>query len=416
MAWGDVMRGLAGALQGYTEASDYQRKWEQMLAAEAQKAKQFDVNMALQRADLDERKRARIEKDRSERADALAKFYERQGIILTPDKVQQYVTGATSAPLGGSAVGGMMDLPATIADAATQAGRGLGGQFGAAGKTALDASTAGKGQRVDLGNGLGFAQDREALDQAQKLAEINARADAERRSRAPREQVVSMKNDAGQDVTGILNLDTKQFTPLGGKAGGGGNGLNGALSGITMQTMGRMGTSYNDLAQTIAEMEKMENDPAFRAKLTAWNKSKMAGAEAHPNADAHGIGGVAGNMLGQFAAGKAQESLDPELNTYLNLKQRVGTAFTELLPRPNQQLLQIEKGLSGIDVGWNPQLMAGIQARRKGGLEVLKNILGQQGMLDESGNIRTGGQRQAAPSGSSRTMSFEDWKKSKGWN
>jgi hypothetical protein len=164
-------------------------------------------------------------------------------------------------------------------------------------------------------------------------------------------------------------------------------GKGSALSGITMQTMGRMGTSYNDLKQTIDEMEKMENDPKFRSKLSAYSKSLMAGAETHPNADAHGAGGFASNMLGQYASGLAQKSLDPDLNTYLNLKQRVGTAFTELLPRPNQQLLQIEKGLSGIDVGWNPQLMTGIQARRRGGLDVLANILSQQGMLDESGNV-----------------------------
>ena len=185
--------------------------------------------------------------------------------------------------------------------------------------------------------------------------------------------------------------------------GGGASGL----SGLTMQTMARMGTSFNDLSQAVDQMDRMENDPAFRAKLTAYNKALMAGAEAQPNAEAHGIGGMLSNMAGQLASGKAQQSLDPDLNTYLNLKQRVGTAFTELLPRPNQQLLQIEKGLSGIDVGWNPELLKGIQARRQGGLNVLRNILSHQGMLDENGQVSgtpTGGRgggggapRQSAP-------------------
>jgi len=161
----------------------------------------------------------------------------------------------------------------------------------------------------------------------------------------------------------------------------------GSPSGLTMQTMARMGTSYNDLAQSIAQMEKFENDPAFRAKLTASNKALMAAAEAQPNAEAHGITGVLGNAVGQLASGAAQGHLDPELNTYLNLRQRVGTAFTELLPRPNQQLLQIEKGLSGIDVGWNPLLLTGIQGRRRGGLEVLRNILSKQGLVDAQGNV-----------------------------
>jgi len=174
------------------------------------------------------------------------------------------------------------------------------------------------------------------------------------------------------------------WKPIPGQGGAGGAG---AMSGQTMQTLGRMGTSFNDLSQSIDQMEKMEADPAFRAKLTSLNKAAMAGAETHPNMEAHGLGGFVSNMGGQFLAGKAQEHLDPQLNTYLNLRQRVGTAFTELLPRPNQALLQLEKGMSGIDVGWNDQLMAGVQARRRGGLDVLKNILAQQGMLDENGRV-----------------------------
>ena len=164
----------------------------------------------------------------------------------------------------------------------------------------------------------------------------------------------------------------------------------GGLSGITMQTMARMGTSYNDLTQAVDQMDRMENDPAFRAKLTTYNKALMAGAETQPNAEAKGLGGLVSNMAGQYAAGHAQQALDPDLNTYLNLRQRVGTAFTELLPRPNQQLLQIEKGLSGIDVGWNPELLKGIQTRRQGGLTVLKNILSKQGMIDAQGNLVAG--------------------------
>lgn len=239
-----------------------------------------------------------------------------------------------------------------------------------------------------------------AEDAKQSEKEIRLRASLQ----SAQDKLVPVQTEKGD----VIYVPSSQAAGrIVGKAGGAG----GALSGITMQTMGRMGTSYNDLAQTIAEMEKMENDPIFRAKLTAWNKSKMAAAETHPNADAHGFGGVFNNALGQFAAGQAQSALDPDLNTYMNLKQRVGTAFTELLPRPNQQLLQIEKGLSGIDVGWNPQLMAGIQARRRGGLEVLQNILSQRGMLDENGHIKTGAS--ATSSTAAPAMTFEQWLASK---
>lgn len=164
----------------------------------------------------------------------------------------------------------------------------------------------------------------------------------------------------------------------------------GALSGQTMQTLGRLGMSFNDLKQAIDQMDRYENTPGNLAKQTAMKQALGAASEAHPSQEAHGLMGALNNAAGAFVGAKAQEKIgkdDPEYRTYLNNKQRVATAFTELLPRPNQQLLQLEKGLSGADVGWNPDLIKNIQARRRGGLDVLKNILAQQGMVNDQGEM-----------------------------
>lgn len=167
-------------------------------------------------------------------------------------------------------------------------------------------------------------------------------------------------------------------------------GTAGALSGQTMQTLGRLGMSYNDLKQTLDQMDAYENKPGNLANQSIGKQMLGAGSEMHPKQDASGLMSGLGNMVAAGVAAGAQKKLgadDPEYRTYLANKQRVATAFTELLPRPNQQLLQLEKGLSGVDVGWNPDLLKNVQQRRRGGLDVLKNILDQQGMLDEQGNM-----------------------------
>lgn len=189
-----------------------------------------------------------------------------------------------------------------------------------------------------------------------------------------------------------------------------GTGRGAALSGQTMQTLGRLGMSFNDLKQAIDQMDQFENDPKNLQKMTPARRAIAATSETMPNPEAHGLMGGLNNAAGALLGGIAQQKLsqdDPQFNTYLNNKQRVATAFTELLPRPNQQLLQLEKGLSGADVNWNPTLMGNIQSRRRGGLDVLKNILQQQGMLDESGNM-TGMKRGAKPSGANGNIDLRD--------
>lgn len=178
-----------------------------------------------------------------------------------------------------------------------------------------------------------------------------------------------------------------------------GAGGAGGQSGIMLQTLGRMGMSMNDLASAIKQMDAYENNPNNLAKLTPFKQAIGAASEATPNQEAKGFTGVLNNSAGAFTAARAQKYLaqnDPAYKTYLFNKQRVATAFTELLPRPNQQLLHIEKGLSGIDVGWNPDLIGDVQTRRTNGYNMLKDILsssplGQKALQGHGGAQPSGG-------------------------
>ena len=142
--------------------------------------------------------------------------------------------------------------------------------------------------------------------------------------------------------------------------------------------------SLADVEAANKRMTTMENDPAFQQKLTVANQATMNAADVKPDIHASGLLGALNNAGGSLVSGVAQRHLnttDPDLNTYRRDKELVGTALTEVLPRPNQQLLQIEKGLSGLDVGWNPAIMGAVQNRRAQGVMQLRNALSalQQG-------------------------------------
>ncbi len=168
----------------------------------------------------------------------------------------------------------------------------------------------------------------------------------------------------------IRAVDSSGLTP---KVAGAG-GQTSAQAALAMQ---RLGMSLADVKAAHDRMTAAENDPEFRKLLTTGNQAGMNAADVKPDIHASGLMGALNNAGGSLVSGLAQTHLDPRLNTYRRDKETVGTALTEVLPRPNQQLLQIEKGLSGIDAGWNPDLTAAAQARRAQGIVQLQNALDQ---------------------------------------
>lgn len=178
----------------------------------------------------------------------------------------------------------------------------------------------------------------------------------------------------GQRVILVPNTQAAGMEPAP-KAGGAGG-----LSGQTMMAQARMAMSVADLKQSIQQMDDFENDPKNLAKLTPAQQAEGVAATTPPNMESHGIGGMLGNVASTYAAGQAASDLaqnNPEFSKYLQNRQRVATALTEVLPRPNQQLLQIEKGLSGVDAGWTPATIQNVQARRRAALDAYGAVLNQ---------------------------------------
>ena len=59
----------------------------------------------------------------------------------------------------------------------------------------------------------------------------------------------------------------------------------------------------------------------------------------------------------------------------------------------------MEKGISGTDAGWTPDIIASVQDRRRGGLNIIKGILSGQGYIGPTGEFMpaSGGGGAAAP-------------------
>lgn len=171
---------------------------------------------------------------------------------------------------------------------------------------------------------------------------------------------IIINTTTGQEQSG-------QGTPKGAAAG---TKPGSAQSAMALQ---RLGMSLGDVESAISEMDKFENDPKMRAKLTAYQQAAGSASQVVPDDHAHGLMGVLNNAAGSLASSAARKTLDPDLQQYIRNRQRVGLAFTEALPRPNQALLGMEKGLSGIDAGgFSDPIIADVQARRKMGAAQLR--------------------------------------------
>lgn len=157
---------------------------------------------------------------------------------------------------------------------------------------------------------------------------------------------------------------------------------------LMIASMNRLGLAENDISSAIEAMERDENDPAFREELTAVTQALAAAAQTTPDPHPHGVTGAVNNIGGTLIAGQAQKIMQehPRVATYMRNKRIVGTAATEILPRPNQQLLAIEQGLSGIDVSWNPELIKDVQHRRRMMRDMLHESLQSTPLAGKTGS------------------------------
>lgn len=217
---------------------------------------------------------------------------------------------------------------------------------------------------------------------------------------APQQSFVfpTVTDDQGKQVVARANTKTGQIEPtdVGAKASATGPG---SLSGLAMQQAARMGMSSNDIQQAIQQMERFESNPDNIKKIGVLKATEGAVSQTPTMGKSGGAMGAINNAAGTaltMGARKHLASSDPEYQRYLNNAQRVALAFTEILPRPNQELLHMERGLSGQDIGWNPGMLQDIQTRRRTGLEMLQQVLAKSPMgtgatTSPKGSSGTGG-------------------------
>lgn len=103
-----------------------------------------------------------------------------------------------------------------------------------------------------------------------------------------------------------------------------------------------------------------------KRQITPAMMAGQAAAGVTQNPEAHGITGVINNALGSAVSGLANKAVaksDPDYQRYVNLLNSMSLAMTEVLPRPTQQILGIEKGINTAKAGDPPERLADIQHR-----------------------------------------------------
>lgn len=199
------------------------------------------------------------------------------------------------------------------------------------------------------------------------------------------------------------------------KATGGAGGK--GMSGQTMQALQRTAQSYGDLGATVKDMEDFENNADNLKRVNQYSALGNLAMQDVPTDAANGVLGAGGRYITKTMVNAAREKLSkefPEYMDYLNKAKRTGLAFTEVLPRPNRDLLHIEMGLSGVDAGASdtPDLVKSIQARRQNGLQTFRQILGGQGYLDpQTGafTIASGGATGGRSQGAGPSNTVGNW-------
>lgn len=221
--------------------------------------------------------------------------------------------------------------------------------------------------------------------------DAEARIGAKYRAPEPAQLVdVPDPQHPGQTVKAWADPRTHQITVTDQSAlnkGGGG----GAMSGMTMQVLNRLGMSAKDIRASIQQMNDYENDPNGLAAVTPGMATAAQVATSQSPSENKGALSTLNNAAGSWMSSNAQKAMadDPALQryrTYLFNKQRVGLAFGETLPRVNQEIIKMESQMSGGDLSQNPTLLKAIQDRREYGASQLESMLGNMPGNTSGGN------------------------------
>ena len=198
---------------------------------------------------------------------------------------------------------------------------------------------------------------------------------------------------AGVDKDGqpvILNAETGETRTGGGLKAGAAAGQERA--GMAAAFLSRLKMGKADFDNGMGFIRGFHQKLAGENTITPLKMAEQAAANIAPNPEAHGMMGILNNATGAATSGFANQRLakdDPDDQRYVNLLNSMSLAMTEVLPRPTQQILGIEKGINTVKAGDPPERIADIQHRLDKAYEYL--------FSDPEGMLRKGPTTQSAP-------------------
>lgn len=172
---------------------------------------------------------------------------------------------------------------------------------------------------------------------------------------------------------------------------------NNERAGTAAAFLGRLHIGKADFDNAYQFVRQYHNDlKTGKQEITPWMMGKASASQTMPNPESHSVFAPLSNLAIGYASGKANKSLaekNADYQRYINLITAISTAVTEVMPRPNQALLGIEKGLSMAKSGDTPERIDDIQHRID---KVYEYLFEDPERLFKKGNT------QVAPS-------FEEW-------
>lgn len=161
----------------------------------------------------------------------------------------------------------------------------------------------------------------------------------------------------------------------------------GGIAGNAMMTLARTAQSYGDLSASLDKMKVFENDKDNLAKIAQYAGLANMAMQDVKTAQTGSLLDAFGRRITAQQIANAQVELQANFKDYwqyLQLVKRTGLALTEVLPRPNRDLLGLEMSLSGIGAGAvdSPDYIKDVQDRRDRAYNTFKQILTQTGNID----------------------------------
>lgn len=194
-------------------------------------------------------------------------------------------------------------------------------------------------------------------------------AEAYKASLIPRDSYSfpTITGKGGEQILARANTKTGTIEPTSIDAKAGAGAAGGERAGMAAAFLSRLKMGKADFDNGMKFIHNYHGKLSTGEEtITPVMMAQKATAETGQNPEAHGLTGALNNALGGFTQGLANTQLAKshgDYQRYINLLNSMSLAMTEVLPRPTQQILGIERGINTAKAGDGPERIADIQHR-----------------------------------------------------